>query len=76
MTAQALLVNQNHLVSVENRATYEEHGIISVYEGETVTLLEGDIVNGLPEPYQDYCMVRTDDNRVGKVAKGALQLKM
>lgn len=68
-------MNKNHLIKPEDAASYAEHGIISVYEGETVTLVEGDLVAGLTPPYQDYCLVRTDDGRVGKVAKAALQNK-
>ena len=71
----SLLVNKNHLIQPENAASYSEHNIISVYEGETVLLIDGDLERGLPSPYQDYVTVRTDDGRTGKVAKGALQPK-
>jgi hypothetical protein len=71
----SLLVNKNHLIQPENQEAYAQHNIISVYEGETVELIEGDLANGLPEPYQDYVTVKTDDGRIGKVAKEALQMK-
>ena len=71
---QQLVVITNHLISAEQRESYAEHNIISVSEGEVVTLVEGDLTNGLTAPYQDYVQVRTSDGREGKVAKVALQL--
>lgn len=68
-----LRVTANHVITPENAAAYAEFNILSVYEGETVYLLDGDLVRGLPAPYDSYVEVECSDGRYGKVAKSVLQ---
>ena len=53
----------------EGAAANKAHGIISVYEGENVTLIEGSPKDGLPAPYEDYVLVRRSDGREGRVSR-------
>jgi len=53
----------------EDAEQYKAHDIISVYDGETVTLLEGSPETGLPAPYADYVRVRRSDGREGHVSR-------
>lgn len=59
---------QTHDVD-ESKPEYKAHGIIRLEKGEFVELLDGTLRTGLPAPYTDYVLVKTRDNRVGKVGR-------
>lgn len=58
----------NHLVNEEDDS-FSSHSIISIRKGEEVTLVDGDLSNGLKPPYQDYVLVERDDYEIGRVSK-------
>ncbi|KAH9251908.1 hypothetical protein BASA81_010112 [Batrachochytrium salamandrivorans] len=64
-----LVVTTNHIITPETASLYDEHNILSLYEGERVELVAGDLTSGLPAPYDAYVEVMCDDGRTGKVAK-------
>lgn len=64
-----LVVTANHIITPETASLYDEHNILSLYEGERVELVAGDLTSGLLAPYDAYVEVMCDDGRMGKVAK-------
>ena len=60
---------KDHLVNEEDDS-FSEHSIISIKKGEEVVLIDGDLINGLKPPYQDYVLVeRCKDYEIGRVSK-------
>jgi len=66
-----LRVTSAHIVD-EYDPVYQQHRIISIPAGETVTLVRGSLESGLGSPYNDYVEVNYK-GRVGKVARSYVQ---
>lgn len=68
-----LVVTQDHLIDAANAESYADFNILSVAKGELVELVDGDLVRGMPEPFEDYVEIKTSAGQLGKVAKVALR---
>lgn len=68
--SEDLMVTADHLVD-ENSAQMKQFGIISVSKGMMVTLVEGDLVNGLGGSYKDYIkvVVPSQGGRFGMISR-------
>jgi len=63
-----LVVMRTHDID-ENDSKWALHGIIRVVQGEIVELLQGTLETGLPPPYVEYVLIRTLNDKTGKVGR-------
>jgi hypothetical protein len=70
LSANELVLTANHLVD-ENSPQMRQFGIISLPAGTFVTLVEGDLVNGLGASYKDYVriVVPSQGGRHGMISR-------
>jgi hypothetical protein len=70
LSANELVLTANHLVD-ENSPQMRQFGIISLPAGTFVTLVEGDLVNGLGASYKDYIrvLVPSQGGRHGMISR-------
>ena len=68
-SSNKILVAKSDQIVDENNEEFRKHDIISVYAGEEVELLSGDTVNGCADPYQEYVLVKRQDQTIGRVSK-------
>ena len=61
-------VSKDHVVD-EDAPQYAAHDIITVRMGDTLELLEGTPEQGCLPPYSDYVLVRSKQNKVGRVSR-------
>jgi len=66
-------LSKNHVVD-ENNPSIKSYGIISVYEGTKVKIIEGDLINGLGGALKDYVrvLVPAQGGKSGLVSKHVL----
>ena len=66
------VLKKNHSID-ENDPRNLEHGVVSGRQGDKVAIIAGSIENGMPSPYEDYCLVQFENGKIGKISRFVLQ---
>jgi len=69
---QTAVLVKDHVVD-ERAVENVEHGIVAGSKGDIVRVIEGTIESGMPPPYDEYCLVRFGDGKIGKVSRFLLK---